>query len=912
VSTFASAVDINADLDVDGFTELDATNISETLNVVGLSTFGSDVDINAGLDVDGHTELDTLNVSVATTTASLTLANAGVAVTAILDEDLFTSNRADALATQQSIKAYVDAQVTAQDLDIQGDTGGALSIDLDSEVLTISGTASEIETSGSGNTITIGLPNQVAITTSLVVGSGVTITGSTVQVGGTITELYNGTFWNVVTQADVGYGASQVPLNQYLGQLAFLDDYHPNGLRRDGGGSDDVFVDSNGLVGINTTSPTSTLDVNGTLNVAGISTFNTDVEFVGSTAGVTSAYWDSSANLLNFKDNVKATFGDGDDLQIYHDGSHSWIRDEGAGHLYIRTNGDRINLNSDTGSLAKFNKGGSVELYYDNDKKFETTGAGATVFGTLETQQLNVSGVSTFQDNVNLGDNDKIRLGDLPDMEIYHDGSNSYIREIGAGRLYLDGSSVHIRQNTNEPAIEASQNAGVSLYYNAVKKFETTGAGVTITGIATATTFYATNGTFAAGTDTVTDAALIIEEEGSIYTRDAGIYLRNLIQKKSDIIIIGQQNTVLTDGIELKPGTGGLVKLHHGGTTDNVKLQTTTNGIEVTGTTDTDQLNVSGISTFQDNVYLGDNDKIVLGDGNDLQIYHQGTNSYIDDVGDGNLVIRSNFIDFKNPTGTERYAYFQENSAVALYFNDSKKFETTGYGVTVSGGVYVSGISTFQDNVNLGDNDILNIGDDNDLRIYHNGTHTFIEESGSGALKIQGTNINIDNADGSKRYIDCNDGGSVELYYDGTKKFETTGYGVTVSGGVYVSGISTFQDNIEVTGNIEFDNITTTGAATATLTTLTETPIHTGLSASTYRSVEYTIQATEGTNFHSAKVLVVHDGTTAYHSEYGTIYNNTPVATFNADVSGGNLRLLAAGESSNSTVYKIHFIATKV
>jgi hypothetical protein len=57
---------------------------------------------------------------------------------------------------------------------------------------------------------------------------------------------------------------------------------------------------------------------------------------------------------------------------------------------------------------------------------------------------------------------------------------------------------------------------------------------------------------------------------------------------------------------------------------------------------------------------------------------------------------------------------------------------------------------------------------------------------------------------------------------------------------------------------------------------------------------------------------VVHDGTTAYHSEYGTIYNNTPVATFNADVSGGNLRLLAAGESSNSTVYKIHFIATKV
>ena len=48
-----------------------------------------------------------------------------------------SSNSATALATQQSIKAYVDSQVTAQDLDFQGDSGGALNIDLDSETLTI-------------------------------------------------------------------------------------------------------------------------------------------------------------------------------------------------------------------------------------------------------------------------------------------------------------------------------------------------------------------------------------------------------------------------------------------------------------------------------------------------------------------------------------------------------------------------------------------------------------------------------------------------------------------------------------------------------------------------------------------------------------------------------------------------------
>ena len=60
-------------------------------------------------------------------------------VTDILDEDDMSSNSASALATQQSIKAYVDTQLTAEDLDFQADTGGALGIDLDSEALTFTG-----------------------------------------------------------------------------------------------------------------------------------------------------------------------------------------------------------------------------------------------------------------------------------------------------------------------------------------------------------------------------------------------------------------------------------------------------------------------------------------------------------------------------------------------------------------------------------------------------------------------------------------------------------------------------------------------------------------------------------------------------------------------------------------------------
>lgn len=101
-----------------------------------------------------------LDASNVTNISNLKLAS-GATVTAILDEDTLSSNSDTSLATQQSIKAYVDAQVTAQDLDFQGDTGGALSIDLDSEVLDIAG-GTGIDTSGSANTLTVSIDSTVA------------------------------------------------------------------------------------------------------------------------------------------------------------------------------------------------------------------------------------------------------------------------------------------------------------------------------------------------------------------------------------------------------------------------------------------------------------------------------------------------------------------------------------------------------------------------------------------------------------------------------------------------------------------------------------------------------------------------------------------------------------------------------
>jgi len=79
-----------------------------------------------------------------------------------LDEDDMVSDSATKGVTQQSVKAYVDSQVTAQDLDFLGDTGSG-AVDLDSQNFTIAGTADEIETSASGQTLTIGLPSSITV-----------------------------------------------------------------------------------------------------------------------------------------------------------------------------------------------------------------------------------------------------------------------------------------------------------------------------------------------------------------------------------------------------------------------------------------------------------------------------------------------------------------------------------------------------------------------------------------------------------------------------------------------------------------------------------------------------------------------------------------------------------------------------
>jgi hypothetical protein len=365
---------------------------------------------------------------------------------------------------------------------------------------------------------------------------------------------------------------------------------------------------------------------------------------------------------LSFSDNVKAVFGAGSDLQIYHNGSASFIQDVGTGPLYIDGGATgSINLRNSNGeTMAAFIGNGAVQLYYDNNLKLVTTSGGIDVTGTIT-----FDGGTTSAD-LNFGDNDKAVFGAGSDMQIYHDGSNSIITEQGTGDLivYTNGAAFQVDSSSGENMIYAARDAGVNLYHN-----------------------------------------------------------------------------------------------------NNVRIQSTNAGATITGT-----LTVDGLS-------LGDNEYAYFGAGNDLQIYHDGSHSYINDAGTGSLYVLAQDFIMRNSGNTAGMIYAVDGGAVSLYYNGSLKFQTTSAGATVTGTLTADGLS-------LGDNEKAQFGAGNDLQIYHDGNNSIITDTGTGDLSIRAsTNLSLQSAT-NEYYAQGTANGAFTLYYDNSARLATHVNGIDVTGDI--------------------------------------------------------------------------------------------------------------------------------
>ena len=188
------------------------------------------------------------------------------------------------------------------------------------------------------------------------------------------------------------------------------------------------------------------------------------------------------------------------------------------------------------------------------------------------------------------------------------------------------------------------------------------------------------------------------------------------------------------------------------------------------------------LETNDKNIVFGDSsgatvNRLALGAGTDFSIYHNGTNTILDN-NTGNLTIETTANEVHNVQsefqvkvkgGDEDGLKVITDGAVELYYDNSKKFETNNEGVKVNGFLEML------------DNQRIQMGDGDDLQIYHDGSHSRLVDAGTGHLIIQTSELDLMNAAGTEDMIKATENGAVELYHDNTKRLETTSSGARVS-----------------------------------------------------------------------------------------------------------------------------------
>ena len=145
----------------------------------------------------------------------------------------------------------------------------------------------------------------------------------------------------------------------------------------------------------------------------------------------------SNGNDIDFADNDKAIFGAGNDLEIHHRSSDSdsvIMHQNENGHLRLLSGvngngGIKINNRTDSAAYIHCNNEGSVDLYHNGSKKFETYANGCTVTGNLNAS------------NVDLADNAKARFGGSNDLQIYHDGTHNYLNFVNGALIFTDNGT---------------------------------------------------------------------------------------------------------------------------------------------------------------------------------------------------------------------------------------------------------------------------------------------------------------------------------------------------------------------------------------------------------------------------------------------------------------------------------------
>ena len=545
-------------------------------------------------------------------------------------------------------------------------------------------------------------------------------------------------------------------------------------------------------------------DSSGNLSFAAV---NTDL--VNDTSPQLGGGLQSNGNNITFGDSSgtsddRLVFGAGSDLQIYHDGNGSFIKDVGTGSLAI--SGSVVNIISSDSSeyMIKTVENGEVELYYNGVKKLYTYLDGAKVEGDFVFKQADGTTKASWsgtENRIKVNDSTKFIAGDGNDLQIYHDGSHSYINNT-TGNLNIYADTLQGRTSNDEYTFKAIANGAFEAYYDNSKKFNTESFGATLS-----------------GNLDVNSGDVKIQTDNKKVTFGAGADLQiyhngtdSVIDNNTNNLEIVTQNSMLfkiADAeLAIVCNKHGAVDLYHD---NSKKLETQADGVYITG-----KLQTTG------HQYQNDNLKSYFGSNQDLAIFHDGSNSYIQDSGTGNLILQSTDFRVSGYNTGENIIKGNENGSVELYYDNDKKFETASWGCDISGGLVINGgtaVSGSSFDYRYGfngsaasDRHLTVRGNEAAIEILatdgsdhagslvmrgNNDGYAFINSSTNDRLEIvsfaaaggdwtaHGSGNNLSRKDFC---IVANQDGAVELYHDNNKKIETTSTGIDVTGAITVNG----------------------------------------------------------------------------------------------------------------------------
>ena len=530
----------------------------------------------------------------------------------------------------------------------------------------------------------------------------------------------------------------------------------------------------------------------------------------GNTGGLTWA--DAAVGVgggtgVDFNDNVKVRLGTGNDLEIYHDGTHNqliassgYVKLEATTNdLYLRGNTVRIESGDGGETFIKGIDNNAVELYYDNSKKFETTSTGLNITGVVVDDGATHDGDTSFNgasynswwdksdSAFKFDDNASAKFGTGGDLKIFHNGTRSKIENL-TGDFRICGNDIKLKNyDDDETYITCAENGSVELYYDNTKKLNTHSNGITVAGNINMNDNYklllGSSGSdleiYHDGTDSIIDnntgalhlktntaiSVLVNNSENAIVANANGavdLYYDNAkkFETRSDGVLVSG-NIQLNDSNRLDVGNNGDLRIYHDGSNSHIT-------------------NATGHVELNSSWRWADNAQVRCGAASDLQIYHDGSHSRITNT-TGWLYINNNSIKFRDSDEGDVHAVFNHDAAVELYYDGVKKLETNQNGGHLYGAKW-----RFPDSTEM------RWGTGEDLRIYHDGNNSYLTHHNAGNFKIQSHNASVQiQTNGTESSANFEANGKVELFYDNSKKFETTSTGVTVHGDLFLDNDST-------------------------------------------------------------------------------------------------------------------------